>query len=101
MTRSILALLVTLAALQPCAYSQCTDSSTVAASNYYLLKGSQAREDLALCIEYRKIDAEVIAQQDKIQSKLLDELQKRDERYKKLKRITTGLAVALLLFIFV
>jgi hypothetical protein len=56
---------------------------------------------LALCIEYRKIDAEVIAQQDKIQSKLLDELQKRDERYKKLKRITTGLAVALLLFIFV
>jgi hypothetical protein len=101
MTRSILALLVTLAALQPCAYSQCTDSSTVAASNYYLLKGAQAREDLALCIEYRKIDAEVIAQQDKIQSKLLDELQKRDERYKKLKRITTGLAVALLLFIFV
>jgi hypothetical protein len=101
MTRSILALLVTLAALQPCAYSQCTDSSTVAASNYYLIKGAQAREDLALCIEYRKIDAEVIAQQDKIQSKLLDELQKRDERYKKLKRITTGLAVALLLFIFV
>ncbi len=101
MTRSILALLVTLAALQPCAYSQCTDSSTVAASNYYLLKGAQAREDLGLCIEYRKIDAEVIAQQDKIQSKLLDELQKRDERYKKLKRITTGLAVALLLFIFV
>jgi hypothetical protein len=94
-------LLVTLAALQPCAYSQCTDSSTVAASNYYLLKGAQAREDLGLCIEYRKIDAEVIAQQDKIQSKLLDELQKRDERYKKLKRITTGLAVALLLFIFV
>lgn len=87
--------------LQPCAYSQCTDSSTVAASNYYLIKGAQAREDLALCIEYRKIDAEVIAQQDKIQSKLLDELQKRDERYKKLKRITTGLAVALLLFIFV
>ena len=101
MTRSILALLVTLAALQPCAYSQCTDSSTVAASNYYLLKGAEAREDLGLCIEYRKIDAEVIAQQDKIQSKLLDELQKRDERYKKLKRITTGLAVALLLFIFV
>ena len=101
MTRSILALLVTLAALQPCAYSQCTDSSTVAASNYYLLKGAEAREDLALCIEYRKIDAEVIAQQDKIQSKLLDELQKRDERYKKLKLITTGLAVALLLFIFV
>jgi hypothetical protein len=66
-----------------------------------LLKGAEAREDLALCIEYRKIDAEVIAQQDKIQSKLLDELQKRDERYKKLKRITTGLAVALLLFIFV
>ena len=94
-------LLVTLAALPQSAYSQCTDSSTVAASNYYLLKGAEAREDLALCMEYRKIDAEVIAQQDKIQSKLLDELQKRDERYKKLKRITTGLAVALLLFIFV
>ena len=92
---------MTLAALPQSAYSQCTDSSTVAASNYYLLKGAEAREDLALCMEYRKIDAEVIAQQDKIQSKLLDELQKRDERYKKLKRITTGLAVALLLFIFV
>ncbi len=83
------------------ALSQCTDSSTAAANNYYLLKGAEAREQLALCREYRKVDTEVIQQQDKIQAKLLDELQKRDERYKKLKRITTGLAVALLLFIFV
>jgi hypothetical protein len=97
MTRSILALLVTLAALQPCAYSQCTDSATVAANNYYLLKGAEARENLALCIEYRKVDAEVIAQQDKIQAKLLDELVKRDDKYKRLRRVTYAIAAVFLL----
>ena len=80
-----------------CAYSQCTDSSTVAASNYYLLKGAEAREQLALCREYRKIDAEVIEQQEKIQSKLLDELQKRDNKYKRLRSVTYGIGVLLLL----
>jgi hypothetical protein len=101
MTRFIYLLLAILAVAPRFALSQCTDSSTAAANNYYLLKGAEAREQLALCREYRKVDTEVIQQQDKIQAKLLDELQKRDERYKKLKRITTGLAVALLLFIFV
>ena len=97
----IYGLLVTLAALPQSAYSQCTDSSTVAASNYYLLKGAEAREDLALCMEYRKIDAEVIAQQDKIQSKLLEELQKRDKMLTRAKTLCSILAavtiVALLL----
>jgi hypothetical protein len=97
MTRSILALLVTLAALPHCALSQCTDSSTVSANNYYLLKGAEARENLALCIEYRKVDAEVIAQQDKIQAKLLDELQKRDDKYKRLRRVTYTIAAVFLL----
>ena len=90
-------MLVTLAALPPCAYSQCTDSSTVSANNYYLLKGAEARENLALCIEYRKVDAEVIAQQDKIQTKLLDELVKRDDKYKRLRTATYALAAVFLL----
>jgi hypothetical protein len=80
-----------------CALSQCTDSSTAAANNYYLLKGAEAREQLALCREYRKVDAEVIAQQDKIQAKLLDELVKRDDKYKRLRSATYALAALFLL----
>lgn len=93
---------MTLAAQQPDAYSQCTDSSTRAASNYYLLKGAEAREQLALCREYRKVDSAVIAEQDKIQTKLLDELQKRDKLLTRFKSLCTILAavtiVALLLW---
>jgi hypothetical protein len=48
-------------------------------------------------VEYRKIDAEVIAQQDKIQSKLLDELQKRDIKYNRLRRVTYTIAAVFLL----
>jgi len=97
MKRFILCLLVTLAAQQPAAYCQCTDSSTAAANNYYLLKGAEAREQLALCREYRKVDAEVIEQQDKIQAKLLDELAKRDDKYKRLRSATYALAALFLL----
>jgi len=101
MKRFILCLLVTLVAQQPAAYCQCTDSSTLAASNYYLLKGAEAREQLALCREYRKIDSAVIAEQDKIQSKLLDELQARVKKVTRFKNLCTILAavtiVALLL----
>jgi hypothetical protein len=97
MTRFTFLLLVILLAAPHCAYSQCTDSSTLSANNYYLLKGAEARENLALCIEYRKVDAEVIAQQDKIQAKLLDELQKRDDKYKRLRTATYALAAVFLL----
>ncbi len=97
MTRSIFLSLVILLAAPHCALSQCTDSSTLLANNYYLLKGAEARENLALCVEYRKIDAEVIAQQDKIQAKLLDELQKRDIKYKRLRRTTYAIAAVFLL----
>ena len=97
MIRSIFLSLVILLAAPHCAYSQCTDSSTVSANNYYLLKGAEARENLALCIEYRKVDAEVIAQQDKIQVKLLDELQKRDQKYHRLRRTTYAIAAVFLL----
>jgi hypothetical protein len=97
MTRFIYLLLVILLAAPHCALSQCTDSSTVSANNYYLLKGAEARENLALCIEYRKVDAEVIAQQDKIQTKLLDELVKRDDKYKRLRTATYALAAVFLL----
>ena len=79
------------------ALSQCTDSSTAAANNYYLLKGAEAREQLALCREYRKVDTEVIEQQDKIQAKLLDELAKRDDKYKRLRSATYALAALFLL----
>ena len=97
MTRSILLLMVILLAAPHCALSQCTDSLTLSANNYYLLKGAEARENLALCIEYRKVDAEVIAQQDKIQTKLLDELVKRDDKYKRLRTATYALAALFLL----
>ena len=97
MTRSILVLMVILLAAPHCALSQCTDSSTLSANNYYLLKGAEARENLALCVEYRKIDAEVIAQQDKIQAKLLDELVKRDDKYKRLRTATYAIAAVFLL----
>jgi hypothetical protein len=92
-----LLLMVTLLAAPHCALSQCTDSSTLSANNYYLLKGAEAREQLALCREYRKVDAEVIAQQDKIQAKLLDELQKRDQKYHRLRRTTYAIAAVFLL----
>ncbi len=97
MTRFIYLLLAILAVAPRFALSQCTDSSTAAANNYYLLKGAEAREQLALCREYRKIDAEVIEQQEKIQSKLLNELQKRDNNYKRLRSVTYGIGVLLLL----
>ncbi len=97
MTRFIYLLLAILAVAPRYALSQCTDSSTLSANNYYLLKGAEARENLALCIEYRKVDAEVIAQQDKIQAKLLDELQKRDQKYHRLRRVTYTIAAVFLL----
>lgn len=97
MTRYTFLLLAILLAAPRFAYSQCTDSSTLAASNYYLLKGAEAREQLALCKEYRKVDAEVIQQQDKIQAKLLDELVKRDDKYKRLRSATYALAALFIL----
>ena len=97
MTRFTFLLLVILAVAPRYGLSQCTDSSTVSASNYYLLKGAEAREQLALCREYRKVDAEVIAQQDKIQAKLLDELVKRDDKYKRLRTATYAIAAVFLL----
>jgi len=81
------------------ASSQCIDSLTVAESNFYLLKGAEARENLALCREYRKLDAEVIAQHEKIQNKLLNELQKRDDKFLRLKKITMAIGVALIIFV--
>lgn len=97
MTRSILLSLAILLAAPHCALSQCIDSSTLSANNYYLIKGAEARENLALCRDQLKIDAEVIAQQDKIQAKLLDELQKRDKRYNRLRRTTYTIAAIFLL----
>ena len=101
MTRFTSLLLVILLAVPQSASSQCIDSLTVAASNHYLIKGAEARENLALCIEFRKVDSAVIAQQDKIQTKLLNELEKRDKKLSKLKRICSALAIGLIFFIFV
>lgn len=64
MKRFILPLLVILLASPRVAYSQCTDSSTVAQINLYLLKGAEARERLNVCREYRRIDSAIIVQQD-------------------------------------
>lgn len=97
MTRFTLALLVILLAAPHCALSQCTDSSTVAASNYYLIKGAEARENLALCREYRKIDSAVIETQGRMQEKLLNEIKKRDDKYIRLRRITYVIGAAFIL----
>ena len=91
-------LVVTLLAAPRCAYSQCTDSSTVAASNLYLIKGAEARENLALCREFRKVDSAVIAQQGKIQAKLLDRIQATDKQVTKWKRLTFGISLLTLIF---
>jgi len=74
---------------------------TVAQSNFYLIKGAEARENLAFCREYRKLDAEVIAQHEKIQNKLLNELQKRDDKFLRLKKITMAIGVALIIFVII
>jgi hypothetical protein len=79
-------------------YSQCTDSSTVAASNLYLIKGAEARENLALCREFRKVDSAVIAQQGKIEAKLLDRIQATDKAVSKWKRLTFGISLLTLIF---
>lgn len=79
------------------ASSQCTDSLTVAESNFYLIKGAQAREQLALCREFRKVDQEVIAQQEKIQNKLLEEIQKRGQKYNRLKLVTYSISALFIL----
>ena len=91
-------LVVTLLAAPRCAYSQCTDSSTVAASNLYLIKGAEARENLALCREFRKVDSAVIAQQGKIEAKLLDRIQATDKQVTKWKRLTFGVSLLTLIF---
>lgn len=81
------------------ASSQCIDSLTVAESNLYLLKGAECRENLALCREYRKLDAEVIAQHERITNKLLDEIQKRDDRFIRLRKVTIALGIGLIIFV--
>lgn len=101
MTRYTLLLLATLLVLPQSASSQCTDSSIVAASNYYLIKGAEARENLYLCRELRKVDSAVISQHEKIQTKLVNELDKSNSKVHKLKRICTALAIGLIFFIFV
>ena len=91
-------LVVTLLAAPRCAYSQCTDSSIVAASNLYLIKGAEARENLALCREFRKVDSAVIAQQGKIEAKLLDRIQATDKQVTKWKRLTFVVSLLTLIF---
>ena len=91
-------LVAILLAAPRCAYSQCTDSSTVAASNLYLIKGAEARENLALCREFRKVDSAVIAQQGKIEANLLDRIQATDKQVTKWKRLTFGISLLTLIF---
>jgi hypothetical protein len=98
MTRFTLLLLAILVAAPRVGYSQCTDSSTVSASNLYLIKGAEARENLALCREFRKVDSAVIAQQSKIEAKLLDRIQATDKAVTKWKRLTFGISLLTIIF---
>ena len=97
MTRFIYLLLAILAAAPHYGLSQCTDSSTLAANNHYLIKGAEARENLALCREYRKIDSAVIETQGRMQDKLLNEIKMRDDKYIRLRRVTYVIAAAFIL----
>jgi len=99
MTRFTLLLMAILLAAPRVASSQCTDSSIVAASNLYLIKGAEARENLALCREFRKVDSAVIAQQGKIEAKLLDRIQATDKQVTKWKRLTFGISLLTLIFV--
>jgi hypothetical protein len=99
MTRFTLLLMAILVAAPRVGYSQCTDSLTVAASNLYLIKGAEARENLALCREFRKVDSAVIAQQSKIEAKLLDRIQATDKAVTKWKRLTFGISLLTLIFV--
>jgi hypothetical protein len=98
MTRFTLLCMATLLAAPRVGLSQCTDSSTVAASNLYLIKGAEARENLALCREFRKVDSAVIAQQARIEVKLLDRIQATDKAVSKWKRLTFGISLLTLIF---
>jgi hypothetical protein len=98
MTRFTLLLLAILLASPRVALSQCTDSSTVSASNLYLIKGAEARENLALCREFRKVDSAVIAQQGRIEAKLLDRIQATDKQVSKWKRLTLGVSLLTIIF---
>jgi hypothetical protein len=62
-----------------------------------LIKGAEARENLALCREYRKIDSAVIETQGRIQDKLLNEIKMRDNKYIRLRRVTYVIAAAFIL----
>jgi hypothetical protein len=98
MTRFTLLLMAILLAAPRVALSQCTDSLTVSASNLYLIKGAEARENLALCREFRKVDSAVIAQQSKIEAKLLDRIEATDKAVSKWKRLTLGISLLTLIF---
>jgi hypothetical protein len=98
MTRFTLLLLAILVAAPRVGLSQCIDSSTVSASNLYLIKGAESRENLALCREFRKVDSAVIAQQGKIEAKLLERIQATDKAVTKWKRLTFGISLLTLIF---
>lgn len=85
--------------MQPhAASSQCTDSLTVAQSNHYLLIGAQAREQLAICREYRELDSAHITKLQNENQSLVKRIN--DDAYKisTLQRICIGLGVLSLLF---
>jgi hypothetical protein len=98
MTRFTLLLMAILLATPRVGLSQCIDSSTVSASNLYLIKGAEARENLALCREFRKVDSAVIAQQGRIEAKLLDRIEATDKAVSKWKRLTLGISLLTIIF---
>lgn len=98
-TKHFLLLIVVIQLVWPQnASSQCIDSLTVAESNFYLIKGAQAREQLSLCQQYRQLDSATIAQHTKINSKLLDAINERDKRINTLQRNLTIVAVLCVIF---
>ncbi len=93
MKRFILCLLVTLAAQQPAAFCQCTDSLTASASNYYLLKGAEAREQLHLCKQYRQLDSAHIAGLQAENKQLVKTINEEAVTIDRLRKVCTVLGV--------
>jgi hypothetical protein len=93
MKRFILCFLVTLLALPQGAYSQCTDSLTASASNYYLLKGAEAREQLHLCRQYRQLDSAHIQGLTTENQQLVKRINEDAYKLATLKRITGALLI--------
>ena len=80
------------------ALSQCTDSLIVAQSNHYLLIGAQAREQLKICREYRKLDSAHITNLQSENKELVKRINNDAFKMRNFTRICIGLSALVIIF---